>query len=117
MKRKDILLILIPSFLFVLAWTGFSIYHSFVNSTISESLDTQILPINPSFDTSTITSLKNRMHVDPIYEITPSTVTSATQGNSPDQTATSSAESVVTPTPSIDNSASSGSTAGGTLSQ
>ena len=117
MKRNDILLILIPSLLFVLAWTGFSIYHNFINSTISESLDTQILPISPTFDTTTITALKNRMHVDPIYEVNQSAVTTSTLDNSQNQNASSSAEPTITPTPTINNSINTSSSQGGTLSQ
>jgi len=69
MKKNDILLILVPSFIFVLAWIGFSIYHNVVTSTISESLSMQITPITPTFDTSVIDSLKNREKVTPIYEL------------------------------------------------
>jgi hypothetical protein len=69
MKRKDILLILIPSFIFVLAWIGFSIYHNIVTSTISEPLSVQITPITPNFDTSVIDNLKNREKVSPIYQL------------------------------------------------
>lgn len=114
MKRKDVLLILVPSFIFVLLWMSFSIYHSFINSTISEVLNIQILPINPSFDTQTISALKNRTHVDAIYEINPSTVASESLDTSQTQTSSSSAK---TAAPLIDESANSNSTAGGTLSQ
>jgi len=69
MKKNDILLILIPSFIFVLTWIGFSIYHNVVTSTISEPLSIQIEPITPTLDTITIDSLKNREKVSPIYEL------------------------------------------------
>ena len=69
MKRKDILLILIPLFLFVLAWIGFSVYHNIVTSTISQPLSVQITPITPNFDTSVIDNLKNREKVSPIYDL------------------------------------------------
>jgi hypothetical protein len=69
MKKNDILLILIPSFIFALAWIGFSIYHSVVTSTISSSLDEQITPINPTFDTNTINALKNREISSPLYSL------------------------------------------------
>ena len=68
MKKKDILTLLIPSFLVVVAWVIFSIYHSFVTSTIPESLNMQITAINPEFDTSVIENLKKREKVTPIYE-------------------------------------------------
>ncbi len=70
MKKNDILMILIPSFIFVLAWIGFSLLHNIATSTISETLDMQISPISPGFDTDTIASLKKRKNVVPIYTIT-----------------------------------------------
>ena len=68
MKKNDILIILVPTFIFVIVWIGFSIYHSIMTSTISEAVNIQISPINPNFDTKTIESLKNRQNVLPIYE-------------------------------------------------
>jgi hypothetical protein len=68
MKKNDILLILIPLSLFVLMWIGFSIYHSVVTSTISQPLSVQITPITPDFDINTITDLKTRETIVPIYE-------------------------------------------------
>lgn len=70
MKKNDILMILVPSLIFVLAWIGFSLLHSVATSTISETLDTQIAPISPEFDTNTIAELKQRKNVAPIYQIT-----------------------------------------------
>lgn len=108
MKRKDVLLLLIPTFIFVLAWMGFSIYHSFINSTISEVLNIQILPISPTFDTTTISSLKKRTHVNLIYEANPASILPGSQT----QTASSSAKPNAT---IIDDSTKNGSTPGGTL--
>jgi len=74
MKRKDILSILIPSFIFVIAWIILSIHHNVVTSTISEQLNMQITAISPSFDTSVITSLTQRQNILPTYGlVTPST--------------------------------------------
>ena len=70
MKKNDILMILIPSFIFAVAWIGFSLLHNIATSTIPESLDTQIAPISPNFDTKTIDELKKRTSVTPIYQIT-----------------------------------------------
>jgi hypothetical protein len=70
MKKNDILIILIPSFIFAFAWIGFSVLHNIATSTVSETLDTQITPISPNFDTNTITALKKRVNVAPIYQIT-----------------------------------------------
>jgi hypothetical protein len=70
MKKNDIILILLPLFLFVIAWIGFSIYHNIATSTISEPLAVQIEPITPTFDTNTIDSLKTRETISPDYELT-----------------------------------------------
>ena len=70
MKKNDILMILVPSCIFVLAWIGFSLIHNIATSTISEALDTQITTISPAFDTNTIAALKQRKNVAPIYQIT-----------------------------------------------
>jgi hypothetical protein len=67
MKKNDILIILIPTFIFVLVWIGFSIYHSIIASTITDTVNMQITPINPNFDTKTIESLKNRQNVSHIF--------------------------------------------------
>lgn len=69
MKKNNILIILIPTFFFVIAWIAFSVYHNIVTSTISEELNIQILPISSNFDTKTIDSLKNRQRVEPVYQI------------------------------------------------
>lgn len=69
MKQKDILIIIVPSFLLIIAWIAFSIYHSSVSSTIPPLLNLQIAPINPNFDTATISQLKQRTQVNPIYEL------------------------------------------------
>jgi len=68
MKQKDILFLLIPVTLLVIAWIVFNIYHSSVTSTISESLGTNILPISPNFDIKTISNLKEREKVVPAFE-------------------------------------------------
>jgi hypothetical protein len=70
MKRKDILAILIPSFIFVIAWIILSIHHNVVTSTISEKVNMQIASITPTFDTTIITSLKKRQSITPSYETT-----------------------------------------------
>ncbi|HYM64919.1 MAG TPA: hypothetical protein VES68_00315 [Candidatus Sulfotelmatobacter sp.] len=69
MKRKDILVILIPTFIFVILWIIFSIHHAINTPTITEATDIQITSISPNFDTKTLDSLKKRTSVSPIYEI------------------------------------------------
>ncbi len=70
MKRKDILVILIPTFIFVVFWVIFSIHHALNTPTISENINMQITPISPTFDTKVIDSLKKREVITPLYEIT-----------------------------------------------
>src|SRR5574337_353762 len=60
MKRKDIILILIPTFVFVLVWIGFNIYHNSITSTLTNNEVVQITAINPTFDLNTLNSLKQR---------------------------------------------------------
>lgn len=69
MKQKDILIIIIPLFIFALAWIGSSIYHSGVSSTISEATGEDISPIAPVFDTKTIDKLKERQKIIPSFEL------------------------------------------------
>ena len=63
MKKRDTLLLLISGFILVVAWVGFSIYHSFATSTVSEPLGKQIQPIPASFDTKSIQELKKRKQI------------------------------------------------------
>ena len=75
MKQKDILTILILLFIFVAAWIGSSIYHSIVNTTISETTSQDILPIQPNFDVQTINNLKQRQNLNPSFELVAATPT------------------------------------------
>lgn len=67
-RHKDILFILISSFVVVVAWIGFNIHHIYVTSTISEELQLQLAPIDARFDTDTIQRLKSRQRVNPAFE-------------------------------------------------
>ena len=69
MKRKDIIFLLVPIFILVVAWVIFNIYHNAATSTISGTLKTNILPIAPNFDTKTVQSLKERGKIEPVFEI------------------------------------------------
>lgn len=69
MKQKDLLILLISAFLLVIAWIIFNIYHNSITSTIPQNLNIQIIPINPDFDSKTITKLKGRKNVQPEYRI------------------------------------------------
>ena len=99
MKRKDILVLLIPSFIFVLAWIGFGIVHNLVTPTISESLNTQISPITPSFDTKTISDIKNRQIVEPIYEIATSAANLSLSPSLPSSSSATSEENLTITNP------------------
>lgn len=68
MKQRDILILLVPAFILVVIWVGFSIYHNSAVSTIPSNVNEQINPITPYFDTNTIENLTKRQVVIPIYE-------------------------------------------------
>lgn len=68
MKRKDFLIILVPSFIITILWVVFSIYHNLTTSTIIDPLTIQIIPIGGSFDEKSIQNIKNRQKVDPLFE-------------------------------------------------
>lgn len=88
MKRKDILILLIPMFIIVILWVIFSIYHNFVNSTIPESLNMQILSISPNFDLKTIESIKQREVVEPVYSTSANPQTAIQESTSAGELAT-----------------------------
>lgn len=69
MKQKDIFLILVPSFILVVLWVIFSIYHNFVSSTISQPLTSQIRPIQGTFDMKEIEAIKQRQVIPPVYSL------------------------------------------------
>jgi len=69
MKQKDVLITIIVLFIFTLVWIGFSIRHSAVSSTISESTNKDISPIAPTFDTKAIDKLKKRQKIIPSFEL------------------------------------------------
>lgn len=69
MKRREILFLIISTFILVVVWVGFSIYHNAVTSTISQTLSIQITPISPTFDMQTFEKLKEREKVSPLFEI------------------------------------------------
>ena len=95
MKQKDILLIIVPTFVVIVFWIIFSIYHSFISSTISQPLDTQIKPIAPTFDTKTLDDLKNRSRVDPVYDLSGNATSSANVSAEASPTPTPQTESLV----------------------
>lgn len=67
-KQKDILFIFISSFIVVVAWISFNIYHIWATSTVSEDLQLELTPIAPAFDARTMGQLKTRENINPIFE-------------------------------------------------
>ncbi len=110
MKRKDILMILVPSVIFVILWIIFGVFHNLRTSTVSQTLDSQISPISPIFDMATLDKLKARTQINPVFEnasasavITPTPV--------PQLTPTP----IASPTPSLPASSSAQASPGGNL--
>jgi len=66
--QKDILYVSISSFVLVVLWIGFNLYHAYVTSTIAPDLQLEIQPIDPTFNTEIIKKLKAREKIAPIYE-------------------------------------------------
>lgn len=77
MKYKDIIVLLASAFFIVAAWIIFNIYHNSVTSTTSEDLKMETLPLNPTFDKSTINMLSSRTEISPVYTISQSTPTAS----------------------------------------
>lgn len=106
MKRKDIVVIIVPMLIFVIVWISSNIYHSYVNSTIKEGVSVHINPISPSFDTKTIEKIKSRESIIVSEEALP-------QVNNSTPSATIS--NTVTPIPVVTGTDQA--SAGGSLSQ
>ncbi len=67
--QKDVLFLSASFFGVVAAWIAFSLYHTYVTTTISEDLQIQIVPIDPKFDTATIETLKSREKITPLFQL------------------------------------------------
>lgn len=68
LKKREIIFILVLSFIVVVAWITFSIHHNFVTSTIPDALTVRIAPIEKNFNTATIESLMSRKSVSPFSQ-------------------------------------------------
>lgn len=64
MKQKDLLFIFISVTLVVGLWIVFSVLHNTITSTISATTAENIIPINGTFDTKTLSALKKRANID-----------------------------------------------------
>lgn len=60
MKQGYFLFISILTFIVVVAWIGFNLYHTAITSTIDQTLSFQILPITPDFDATVLEALQKR---------------------------------------------------------
>jgi hypothetical protein len=66
-SQRDLLYLSLSALVLTVAWISFNIYHIWATSTITEDLQMQIQPITPDFDTGTITALKSRKKITPVY--------------------------------------------------
>lgn len=90
MKKNDVLFILISTVILAFAWIVFNIIHENVTSTITQTVTSEIAPIQPTFDKKTIDALKQRAQVSPIYTLSstsPTPVPTITQTQAPLATA------------------------------
>ena len=60
---KNIILFSAVTFVMVIIWIGFSIYHNQTTSTVAPTVASQINPIVAKFDTKTLESLRTRTPV------------------------------------------------------
>ena len=70
-KHKDILVLVISGFSLTVIWIASNVYHNHATSTVSETLQLQVNPIEPRFDTDTLERIKLRKVVDPKFEAQP----------------------------------------------
>lgn len=88
MKQKEILMIIISAFILVVFWIGFNIYHGTITSTVPQSVNEQIAPINPNFDDKIIEKLKKRVRIQPLLKLENNNISSGSSTR-------------ITPTPSF----------------
>jgi hypothetical protein len=94
--QKDLVFLTSSLFIIVCLWIALSVYDAFVTSTINETLQTQIVPINGKFDVLTIEKIRNRMNIVPDYSLPQSSVSALIITPSPIQTATQAAQPSIT---------------------
>lgn len=61
MNKKEFLLLSIMTFITVVLWTGFEVYHTHQASTVPNLLLEQIEPLDPQLETKIIEKLKDRL--------------------------------------------------------
>lgn len=99
-KKQDILFILISSFVVVVAWIAFNIYHIWATSTISPTTQQQLTPIDPKFDPATLQDLKTRENINPLYTTQQSASTPASTTTQISPIVSSAPVTLVTPSAS-----------------
>lgn len=107
--QKDILFLAISSFIVVVAWIGFNLYHIYVTSTVSEDVQIQLTPISPVFDQLTMQQLKTREDIKPIFDspkFAVSPTPSEQTGTTPTPAPLDSGTSVTAPNDTVASSAS-----------
>lgn len=60
---KNVILFSMVTFIMVIVWIGFSIYHNQTSTTVAPNISTLIDPIVARFDTKTLESLRTRKPV------------------------------------------------------
>ncbi len=65
--QKDLTILSFSLFVVVTLWIAFTIHGIYVTSTISDTLQIQIVPIKGVFDESSIEIIKNRTPIIPDY--------------------------------------------------
>lgn len=69
MKQKELVYLLGSICVISICWVISNIYNKSVTSTLSETLQSEITVIHPRFDTDTLTQLKDRHHLNPLYRM------------------------------------------------
>lgn len=69
MRQNQFIIILVLLLIFVIAWIGTNVYRNLKQSTISEAINQEITPIEPTFNIQIIEDLKKRQAVSPVFEL------------------------------------------------
>lgn len=99
-RQREIIIVIISVFLLTLAWIAFDLYHNAITSTISSTLQQDIQPIDPNFDTQTVQTLKQRQFSSPSYTISSPQQTTATPSGTVQKTSPAPLLNIVPASPS-----------------
>lgn len=86
MKQEEILFFLASACIVVFAWIAFTIVHNSLTSTIGGTVLQAISPIDATFDTKTLSLLKQRTVINPLYTIQQQSQTDIVVSTAPTQT-------------------------------